>query len=237
MRLKFKIFTLLFVTALAAGCSRGVYDDMGDPQSPNAANNNNGDLTMYINTAKPLTALVTVKQAEDGSAYLYFNDDIKLRCPDRFERQYRAMCMVTIKGYPDNEGYCPCDIYYLEALDEGDLTYEAAVGGSDGLDILDEWVTAVDDGYLTLQYSAWFGEHPVKHDFHVVAGLDADNPYCLELRHDAHSDKHDNKAEGIISFDINTLPDTQGETVKLTLKYTTTDGATATKVFDFTTRQ
>ena len=71
----------------------------------------------------------------------------------------------------------------------------------------------------------------------MVAGLDADNPYCLELRHDAHSDKHDNKAEGIISFDINSLPDTQGETVKLTLKYTTTDGATATKVFDFTTRQ
>lgn len=233
MKTIFKTILLFSIAVTLVGCSMGVMDY--PPTVDAVADKNN--ISDLLNTSEPLSLLVTVKQAEDGSTYLFFTEDIKFRYELPFTRQYRAMCMAIVKGYPDSDGYCPCQIFYLDALDEGDMTYDASVSGGDGIDIMDAWVTAVDDGYLTLQYSAWFGEHPVKHDFHVVAGLDQDDPYSLELRHDAHSDPKSVQSEGIISFDINSLPDTQGENKTLTLKYKTITGATATKLFEFKTRQ
>ena len=234
MKTILKAILLLCAVAAAAACTTaGVYDYN---QTPDAAMNDQ-DMSHMLNTAYPLSLLVTVKQAGDGSAYLYFNDDIKFRYDEPFTRQYRAMCAAIVRGYPDEEGYCPYQLFYLEALDEGDLTYDASAAGSDGIDIVDAWVTDVDDGYLTIQYKAWFGEHPVKHDFHVVAGLDPDDPYSLELRHDAHSDQKSEKLEGIISFDINSLPDTQGETKRITLNYNSLTGAAYRRFFEFKTRQ
>lgn len=224
---------MFFVAVALAGCAKAA-DSFPDSAAPPI---NGENLPNYINSSSPLTFLVTFRQAEDGGAYLYYSDEIRFRCDEPFTHQYRAVCVAIIKDYPDEQGYCPAQILCLEALDEGDLTYDESAAGSDGLEILNDWITTVDDAYLTLKYSAWWGEEPVKHDFHVVAGLNPDDPYYLELRHDAHSDPQAVQSEGIVSFDINALPDTQGEEKVLTLKYRRLGGSSDTKYFGFKTRK
>lgn len=227
-----KTLFLLCVFGVAAGCSVA-RDYHADPSLPNS----DYALNSAFRTGEPLSLLITVKQAEDGSAYLYYNDQYRFRYSEPFVRQFRAMSVMQITSLADEQGYCGCNLIYLEALDEGDMTYDASVPGSDGLDIKDVWVTSVSDGYLTIQYDTWWGEHPVKHDFHLVAGLDPDNPYSLELRHDAHSDPHSVQSEGIVCFDINDLPDTQGENRLITLNYRKISGDSAKMTFVFKTRQ
>lgn len=86
---------------------------------------------------------------------------------------------------------------------------------TDPVDIVADWMTSLEDGFLTLHYKIpQSGDK--KHSFSVYRSMDRSTFYLV---HDADGDKGP-VSEGIVCFDLShRLPDTEGETVKLSLVY------------------
>ena len=111
---------------------------------------------------------------------------------------------------------------------ENDLVY-----GKDPVEIVRDWVTVVEDGYLTLRFRTyWSGG--VTHTVNLLAGVNPANPYEVEFRHNAKGDYDYYVGDGLVSFDLGKLPDTEGKTVKLTLKWMSFSGPKSV-VFDYCT--
>ena len=94
--------------------------------------------------------------------------------------------------------------------------------GTDPIEIIGNWVTIVEDGYLTLSFCALWGNPSVAHSINLVSGVDPENPYVLELRHNAMGDNyHINPTygNGVIAFDLSSLPSTEGKEVDLVINY------------------
>ena len=72
------------------------------------------------------------------------------------------------------------------------------------------------------------------HTVNLLAGVNPANPYEVEFRHNANGDYNYYVGDGLVSFDLSKLPDTEGKTVKLTLKWTSFSGPKSV-VFDYCT--
>ena len=92
--------------------------------------------------------------------------------------------------------------------------------GTDPLEIVKDWVTVVEDGYLTLRFRTYFGNQ-ITHELNLVKGS---NPYEVVLHHNANGDKSGILKDGLIAFRLDALPDTQGKTVDLTVKWNSFSG-------------
>ncbi len=224
-----RVFFLLITILLSSACSNiGDFDINDRPYSADGEKDA---------SRAPRTILATVKQDADGSAYLWSKGvRINPSEPIVFERQHRVMTQLSYIDKGDRPVWA--HIHWMEPIDEGVFTNNASVAGSDGLDVNEySWMSGTDDGYLTLFYTTWWGEHPVHHDFYLVSGLDPDDPYSLELRHNAHGDKKQTQGDGLICFDINSLPDTGDESKIISLKWHNTEGKTITAKFEFRSRK
>ena len=107
--------------------------------------------------------------------------------------------------------------------------------GQDPVEIgTSDWVTIAEDGYLTLRFRTLSEGRGNVHYVNLLTGVDANDPYTVELRHDAKGDVTGYYADGIIAFNLDSLPDTGGQVKKLTLKW---KGYEADKsvTFDFCT--
>ena len=197
-------------------------------------------------------ALVTVKPQQDNSFYLQLDDSTTL-LPTNLatspfgEKEGRALINYTETG-EDSEKYDRkvyvnwIDPVLTKSLvqdlgDENDSKY-----GSDPVEIADSWVNIAEDGYLTLQFITFFGNSGIAHEVNLLNAGTEENRYIVEFRHNAHGDYSSSLASGIAAFRLDGLedglglPDTNGETVKLTLKYKSFDGE-KTMEFDYCTRK
>lgn len=112
--------------------------------------------------------------------------------------------------------------------------------------------TLIEDGYLNLCFSV-LGYLGSFHIINVVTGTDPEDPYKLVLRHkiveENSSDVLTSSGEpddtgiggyrfnGMINFPLNSLPDTKGETVKVTLSWDSfVSGQTETAEFEYKSR-
>ena len=96
-------------------------------------------------------------------------------------------------------------------------------------------MTNVEDGYLTLHFITRWGNSGIKHELNLVTGLNEEDPYEVRFAHNAHGDGTYYEGDGIVAFSLKDLPDTKGETVKLTLKFESFSGEKTVK-FDYCTR-
>ena len=87
--------------------------------------------------------------------------------------------------------------------------------GKDPVEIVRDWTTVAEDGYLTLRFRTYFGDGRT-HVFNLVKG---DKPYEVVLHHNAMGDTRRIIRDGLVAFRLNDLPDTQGKTVTITLKW------------------
>lgn len=188
--------------------------------------------------------LVTVKSEIDGTCYFQLDDNTTLRPENMttspFKGEVRALANCTeVPGIPD-----PYDkIVRVNWIDEV-LTKDAVptkydendqVYGNDPIEILDDWVTVVEDGYLTINFCALFGSKMVPHELNLVTGVDPTDPYAVELRHNAKGDYyHLERRSGVAAFDISSLPDTNGRIVELSVRYKGFNG-NKTAIFDYCT--
>jgi hypothetical protein len=107
--------------------------------------------------------------------------------------------------------------------------------GNDPVEIVNDWVTIAEDGYLTLRFRTYWGQTKA-HRINLVAGSDANDPYKVVLFHDANGDTKSYIGDGLVAFKLDELPDTQGKTVNLTLQWNSFNG-TKTATFKYCTRK
>ncbi len=174
--------------------------------------------------------VVTVVPTNNNSYYLRRNDGTTLWpaaniTSYRPTKQQRIWANYTLLGEGGNLGYDYLvkvngitEILTKEIADnleeKNDETY-----GTDPVTIHSCYIG---DGYLNLRYSALFGGK-VAHFINLVK-TEEDTPYVLEFRHNAYDDPKYAEAQGRVAFNLRTLPDTAGETVKLKIIYTSTGG-------------
>ena len=172
------------------------------------------------------SAIVTVKN-EVGKLMLQLDDSTKLypsniTKPPYGDKEVRAL--VNYNKVNSND----VNSVYVNWIDSirtknmaADLgTSNDAKYGTDPLEIVKDWVTVVEDGYLTLRFRTYFGNQ-ITLELNLVKGS---NPYEVVLHHNANGDKSGILKDGLIAFRLDALPDTQGKTVDLTVKWNSFSG-------------
>ena len=129
--------------------------------------------------------------------------------------------------------------------------------GSDPVEIIKGFPTVVEDGYMTLGFVTRTAGYGARHDVNLVYTGNPDatedsEKYVVEFRHNAHGDNYGNLAEGYVAFRLDEiesadgsgnagltegLPDTEGKTVKLTLKWNSIRYGDRSVQFDYCTRK
>lgn len=199
----------------------------------------------YIYTGAYPNAMVTVKKTASGGVYLQLDDNTTLfplnmkSSPYKLD-EVRAFASLRITD-DESHGYTKAAyVNWMDSVltkptvptfgDDDDDKY-----GTDPIDIVRDWTTVVEDGFITLRIRAPWGNSGKPHYINMVRGTNADNPYEIELRHDADGDTYGPARDAVVAFNLKDLPDTQGQTVKLTVKWLSPAGS-KTHDFDYRSR-
>lgn len=195
------------------------------------------------------TALVTVKPNDDNSRFTMQLDDktvlrpINLKQSPFGTKEVRAL--VNYRPANDNEkllGVSDPQVYVhwmdsiLTKASAANLGEEQNIQkyGNDEVEIVNDWVTVVEDGYLTLRFRTYWGSKT--HTVNLVCDGDAENPYHVTFYHNANGDFRGRVGDGMVAFCLSDLPDTDGKTVDLTLEWNSFSGKKHT-TFKYCTRK
>lgn len=190
-------------------------------------------------------ALVTVKEAADGAFFLQLDDKTTLlptnvKTSPFGDKEVRALMNYSEVDEASGEYTKAVHINWIDSIltkpiapdlgEENDKIY-----GTDPVEIVNDWVTLAEDGYLTLRFrTVWRGSQ--KHFVNLLLGQNPDNPYEVEFRHNAYGDTYGKTDDGLVAFKLDELPDTEGKTVKLKLKWKSFSGDKSAE-FDYCTRK
>lgn len=176
-------------------------------------------------------ALVTIKtNSSTGQVYFQLDDETTLlptnmKTSPYGNREVRALTNIRVQ---DGQSGHYSKSVYVNRIDTL-LTKNMAQSfgkkndekyGKDPVEIVKDWTTVVEDGYLTLRFRTYYGNGK-KHIVNLVRG---DKPYEVVLHHNAAGDTRGFIRDGLVAFRLNDLPDTQGKTVGLTLKWQSFSG-------------
>lgn len=222
--------TLLFVGAIV--CTIGLQSCLDD-------DDNNTYYLRYPN------ALVTVKGAADDAFFLQLDDKTTLlptnvKASPFGDKEVRALVNYSEVNEPSGDYTKAVHINWIDSIltkpiapdlgKENDEVY-----GTDPVEIVNDWVTIAEDGYLTLRFrTIWGGSK--KHFVNLLLGQNPENPYEVEFRHNAYGDTYGSEGDGLAAFKLDELPDTEGKTVKLKLKWKSFSGEKSAE-FDYCTRK
>ena len=220
------ILSVLLGLALLSSCAKEAYDGEGW-----------GEFAPEV--SQDFTAIVTVHKSPTDTVYFQVDDTTRLY-PTNFQSSYtgleRIVCGITVSNAKVGSCGYRTVVNWFEQLDKGTFS-NSKPAGNDGLDIIPDWMTSCEDGFLTLHYNTKWGTTSVPHTFTLVAGLNPSDPYEVLLVQNANGDEKKTTADSIVYFDINSLPDTGDSYKTLTLKWTDSGGKTAEKEFRFKTRK
>lgn len=192
-------------------------------------------------------ALVTVKNNADSSFFLQLDEQTTLlpvnmdKSPFG-EKEVRALVNYTEVDEPSGDYTHAVHVNWIDSLltkslapnlgvDENNRVY-----GNDPVEMVADWVTIAEDGYLTLRFRTRWSDLGKKHFVNLIPTNNPDDPYEVEFRHNAYGDTYGQVGDGLVAFDLASLPDTEGKTVKLTLKWQSFTGEKSAQ-FDYCTRQ
>lgn len=189
------------------------------------------------------TALVTVRPAEDG-AFTMQLDNTTVLYPSNMksspfgDKEVRALVNYTDEGGRGNAR--SVRVNWMDSIrtkrpvpdlgTENDDRY-----GNDAVEIVKDWVTVAEDGYLTLRIRTRWGAADRKHYINLLTGSNPDDPYEVELRHDANGDTGGSIGDALVAFNLNGLTGKDGQDVKLKLNWKSYSGPKSA-VFDLRLR-
>lgn len=180
-------------------------------------------------------AIVTVKPMSDNSYYLQLDDSTTLfptnnslpEVPD----ETRAYVIYevedsTLATYDKAINLIRLDTLLTKEIapdlgDKNDSYYGTDMLALNGSSIWSKNGVWIEDGYITFDFFLLRGHNNnVKHFINLVQA-NSDDPYELEFRHNAYGDVDSNvpPVSGLVSFKLDKLPSTNGQTVKLKIKY------------------
>ena len=190
-------------------------------------------------------ALVTVKEAADETVYFQLDETTTL-------------LPVNITTHPFDSKEVRALVNY-EEVDDSSEEYDQAVRvnwidsirtkpmapnlgedndneyGNDPVEIVSDWVTIAEDGYLTLRFRTMWSQLGITHYVNLIPTNNPENPYEVQFKHDANGDVSGRVGDGLVAFRLDQLPDTEGETVKLKLIWDSFNGEKSME-FDYRTR-
>lgn len=199
----------------------------------------------YENNSYP-NALVTVKQTADKVLFFQLDDSTtlfptNLKSPLFGDKEVRAL--VNLREVNESSGAFDKSVYvnWIDSIRTKTMAPNLAaendsVYGDDPIEIINDWVTVAEDGYLTLRFRTVWGYQGRAHHINLLPTNNPENPYEVELRHNAFGDVNGSVKDGLIAFKLNKLAGTNGTTVKLKLKWKSFSGDKSVE-FDYTSRK
>lgn len=182
-------------------------------------------------------AIFTVRQSAEGVVYFQVNDSTRLypRAWDvPFAGVGKMIGQITIHNQQfGNYGYIT-DVAWWDTVEKGSVVASAGMG--DPVDVLTDWMTSAEDGFLTVHYSTRWGARTIGHTLSLVLSGNPFDPYEVRLVHNRNGDAPDEEGDALVCFDLNGLPDTGGKYVDLTLKWLDSEGKDAAAKFKYKTR-
>ncbi|WP_101688496.1 NigD1/NigD2 family lipoprotein [Dysgonomonas massiliensis] len=191
-------------------------------------------------------ALVTTKTATDNTFFLQLDDSttllpINMDKSPYGDKEVRALVNYDVVKDPSGPYSKSVHVNWIDSIltktiapdlgEENDKVY-----GTDPVEMVADWITIAEDGYLTLRFRTLWDRYSEPHFVNLLLGNNPDNPYEVEFRHNAHGDVDGRWGDGLVAFRLDQLPDTEGETVKLTLKWKSFSGDKSAE-FDYCTRK
>lgn len=226
-----KLISLVFGLATVAIAAQSCSDD---------------DDKYDISTYYP-NAVVTVKTASDSTTYLQLDDNTTL-LPTNVKgrlfggKEVRALTNISSSNANPGKYNKAVTINWIDSIRT--KTTVATLGndddnkkafGNDPIEIVKDWYVIAEDGYLTLRIRTLWG-YGKTHSLNLLTGVNSDNAYELELRHNANGDNGQKIGDSLIAFRLDSLPDTNGKTVKLKLNWNSFSGKKSAE-FDFCSRK
>ncbi len=193
------------------------------------------------NLAYP-NALVTLKTNASGTFFLQLDDSTtviptNMKASPYGKKEVRALANINMDAKEPKDHVKSGYVNWLDSIltknmapnlgDKNDATY-----GNDPVELVKDWTTLVEDGYLTLRFRTYFGYGKR----HVLNLIPTGKPYEVELRHNAQGDDRRVVRDGLVAFRLSSLPDTQGKEVELTVKWKSFNGDKSAK-FKYRTRK
>lgn len=189
----------------------------------------------YVICTNPYAAnaLVTVKPQGEGKTVVLQLDDNTTLTPTNMSqspfgnKEVRALCNIRLTEQQTDKRNMKVYVNWIDSIltkrmapDLGQ-TENVKAYGNDPVEIMRDWTTVAEDGYLTLRFlTRWGDKQP--HLVNLVADNSA-NPYELTFHHKGNTTGGP-KASGLVAFKLSDLPDTNGKTVDVKLKWTSFSG-------------
>mgnify|MGYP002623620940 FL=1 len=226
-------FFCLIGACLMQGCSVED-DDMVDEISQRF-----GNLDAVSINAQSVQALVTTMTAADGTFYLRESENRLLRPVNMKDSPYgnkEVRAVVIYKEVVQSSSQNPKmvdvyvtwieEIYTMSAKDiadrvagqyDYDADWEPALTVR-SIDIVNDWVNSLTDGYLTLHYHV---DGYDLNDIYLLTGQNPDDPYEMTL-YGIPVVSNSNTimpSDGLIAYKLDNLPPTGGEVKIVTLRW------------------
>ena len=209
----FPVLLLLF-----SACTKGewIARDAGEMDGPYMdSGNDSSDLA--VGTVRSRDGVRFIQLDAVSAGYVVNPGEIKdIADGTRVFLQYRT---VVSSSTPD---FCTDAILveWASPLDVGEIRYVMDALEGDPVSIILDWITGLEDGFLTLHYSVP-SKGKAQHGFALYPGA---TPYEYRLVHEAHGDTEGDLTEGIVCFPVgDLLPGTEDGTVTLTMTYLNID--------------
>ena len=192
------------------------------------------------------TAMVTVKPNADNSAFtMQLNDSVVLYASNMkrspfVNKEVRAYVNFEREDDMPNHNGRLVEVNWLDSILTKPMAHNYAekndsVYGNDPVEIVNNWETVVEDGYLTMRFRTRWG-YGMKHLVSLVSAGDENDPYKVMFHHNAFGDLNGPLGDGVVAFRLDSLPSTNGKTVDLTLEWNSFSGKKTAK-FKYRTRQ
>ena len=190
-------------------------------------------------------AMVTVKPIDGAGFYMQLDDSTTLYPVNMSVSPYGDKEVRALVNYREVESVMDSTksvaINWIDSiLTKPAVAYPAdgdtSEYGDDPIEIVRDWVNIAEDGYLTLRFRTRWGGNGVAHYVNLLTGVNPDDPYEVEFKHNAYGDVNGATGDALVAFRLSGLPDTGGKTVKLTLRYKSYSGE-KTVEFDYCSRK
>lgn len=192
-------------------------------------------------------ALVTVKSSADNKTYMQLDEETTL-FPQNLsssiyaEKEVRALVNYIKLDVPTPGFNETVHVNWIDSIRTKDMIIpidntKNDIYGNDPVEIVNDWVSIAEDGYLTLRIRTLWGNVGKVHVLNLLGGINPDNPFEVELRHDANGDVHGKMGDVLIAFRLSMLPKQYPEDQKLTLRWKSFDGCVKTAYFKINSKQ
>jgi hypothetical protein len=211
-----------------------------------ACNDDDDDCIWITDPPYNFISIVTVKTLDTGETYFQLDDETTVE-PVNWTNPYKD----DIRIFADLEILRDTsekfsrkvrvlrteDILTKDAISSTSDSADVILQNQDPVEILNNWKTVSEDGFMTINFSTRWGHTDRPHYVNLVKT--SDDPLTFRFCHDSNGDRGHEMRQGMVAFDIaDLIPESEGNTGKFTLTWESFSGEKEADFdFDLTNRK